>query len=188
MASKSRIFVDNVRSVLAARFYFRTAETIGPRVRLYGTPAVKNEGRLLIGNRVRFYSTIATLEVDVGAGGLLEIGDNVLVNYGSSIGATKLVRIGNGCNIGTHVMLIDNSFHQLEPERRNEVPEPAPVILEDNVWLAARTIVLPGVTIGRNSVIGAGSVVTRDIPANVLAAGVPAKVIRPLTSTDQRAS
>ena len=68
MASKSRIFVDNVRSVLAARYHFRSAETIGPRVRLYGSPSVKNEGRLRIGNRVRFYSTIATLETCPSSG------------------------------------------------------------------------------------------------------------------------
>ncbi|HYP87619.1 MAG TPA: DapH/DapD/GlmU-related protein, partial [Polyangiaceae bacterium] len=59
-------------------------------------------------------------------------------------------------------------------------PDSAPVILEENVWLAARVIVLPGVTIGKNTVVGAGSVVTKDLPSDVLAAGIPAKVIRPL--------
>ena len=83
-------------------------------------------------------------------------------------------------DIDTQSILIDSAFHQLDPDRRNEAPEPAPVILEDNVWLAARVIVLPGVRIGKNSVVGAGSVVTRDIPPDVLAAGIPAKVIRPL--------
>jgi maltose O-acetyltransferase len=127
---------------------------------------------------VRFSSTVAKLELGIGPGGLLEIGDQVLINYGCSIGATELVRIGSRANIGTHVMLIDNAFHHLDPERRDEAPPSAPVILEENVWLAARVIVLPGVTVGENSVIGAGSVVTHDVPANVLAAGCPAKVIR----------
>ena len=116
----------------------------------------------------------------MGPEGTLEIGERVLINHGCSIGATKLVRIGPRCNIGSQAILIDNAFHELDPERRNEQPDPAPVILEENVWLAARVIVLPGVTIGKNSVVGAGSVVTRDIPADVLAAGIPAKVIRPI--------
>jgi maltose O-acetyltransferase len=75
---------------------------------------------------------------------------------------------------------MDNDFHRLEPERRNERPESKPIVLEDNVWLGGRVIVLAGVTIGEDSVIGAGSVVTSDIPPKVIAAGVPARVIRGL--------
>jgi maltose O-acetyltransferase len=176
--------LSDVAAVLRARYYLRSAEALGPKVRLWGSPFVKNEGRLLIGDRTRLASTISTLELSVGPQGLLDIGERVLINHGCSIGATKLVRIGERSNIGSQAILIDNAFHELDPDRRNEQPEPAPVILEANVWLAARVIVLPGVTIGQNSVVGAGSVVTRDIPPNVLAAGIPAKVIRPLRSSD----
>jgi acetyltransferase-like isoleucine patch superfamily enzyme len=158
---------------------------MGPRVRLWGTPIVSNRGRLRIGNRVRFSSTVATLEIGIAEGGLLEIGDQVLINYGCSIGVTRHVSIGNRVNIGTHVMLIDNAFHHLDPARRDEAPPSQPIVLHDNVWLAARVIVLPGVTIGQNSVVGAGSVVTHDVPANVLAAGVPAKVIRSIGDESQ---
>jgi maltose O-acetyltransferase len=165
---------------MRARYYLRSAQTLGPRVRLWGIPAITNHGRLLVGDRVRLASGISTLELSVGPEGTLEIGDRVLINHGCSIGATKLVRIGDRCNIGSQSILIDNAFHQLDPDRRDQQPEPAPVILEENVWLAARVIVLPGVTIGKNSVVGAGSVVTRNIPADVLAAGIPAKVIRSL--------
>lgn len=172
--------LSDAAAVLRARYYLRSAEAIGPRVRLWGRPFVKNEGRLLIGDRVRLASTISMLELSIGASGLLEIGDRVLINHGCSIGATQLVRIAERCNIGSQSILIDNAFHELDPDRRDEQPAPAPVILEANVWLAARVIVLPGVTIGRNSVVGAGSVVTRDIPPDVLAAGIPAKVIRSL--------
>jgi len=179
--------LDDAAAVLRARYYLRSAETLGSRVRLWGTPAISNRGRLLIGDRVRLASVLATLELAVGPGATLQIGDRVLINHGGSIGSTRLVRIGDRCNIGAHVILIDNSFHELDPDRRDEQPEPAPVILEENVWLAARVIVLPGVTIGANSVIGAGSVVTRDIPPNVLAAGIPAKVIRPLRSANKAA-
>jgi acetyltransferase-like isoleucine patch superfamily enzyme len=182
----TRIFgmLNDASAVLRARYYLRSAQALGTRVRLWGVPAVNNRGTLLIGDRVRMASSLSMLELNVGPQGRLEIGDRVLINHGCSIGATKLVRIGERCNIGSQCILIDNAFHQLDPERRDEQPPPAPVVLEANVWLAARVIVLPGVTIGQNSVVGAGSVVTRDIPADVLAAGVPARVLRPLRAGD----
>jgi len=135
---------------------------------------------MIIGDRVRLISTVATIEVSVGPGATLEIGDQVYINYGCSIGATQLVRIGSRCNIGTYCIMMDNDYHSLEPERRNEMPPSAPIILEENVWLGARVIVLRGVRIGANSVIGAGSVVSKDIPPRSVAVGVPAKVTRTL--------
>lgn len=171
--------VSSAAAIMRARYYLRSAK-LGRRVRLWGVPMVNNQGELVIGDDARLASGVSTLELGVGPGARLEIGERVLINHGCSIGATKLVKIGARCNIGSQSILIDNAFHELDPERRDERPEPAPVVLEDNVWLAARVIVLPGVTIGRNSVIGAGSVVTKDVPADVLAAGVPAKVLRPL--------
>jgi maltose O-acetyltransferase len=180
MAPRLSNTLHEVAAVVRAHYYLRAAQSIGSRVRLWGVPAITNRGTLLIGDRVRLASGISTLELSVGPEGTLQIGERVLINHGCSIGATKLVRIGDRCNIGPQSIVIDNAFHELDPDRRNELPAAAPVILEDNVWLAARVIVLPGVTIGKNSAIGAGSVVTRDIPPDVLAAGIPAKVIRPL--------
>jgi maltose O-acetyltransferase len=78
------------------------------------------------------------------------------------------------------VTITDNNFHRLEPEHRDEIPESAPVIIEENVWLGGRVIVLPGVTIGAGSAVGAGSVVTHNIPPRSLAVGVPARVIKNL--------
>lgn len=179
--------LSDAAAVLRARYYLRSALTLGPRVRLWGVPLVNNRGKLYVGDRVRLSSVVSTLELAVDPQGTLEIGDRVLINHGCSIGATKLVRIGDRCNIGSQVILMDNSFHDIDPERRDVQPEPAPVVLESNVWLAARVIVLPGVTVGRNSVVGAGSVVTRDVPPNVLAAGIPAKVIRSLGVHEQGA-
>jgi acetyltransferase-like isoleucine patch superfamily enzyme len=167
-------------AVLRAHWYLRRADTVGSKVRIWGNPSIQNRGVMRIGERVRLVSTIATLEMVTEAGGALEIGPGAFINYGCSIAATKLVQIGPCCNIGTYVIMMDNDFHRLEPEHRNEYPESAPIILEKNVWLGARVIVLRGVTIGTGSVIGAGSVVTRDIPPRTLAAGVPAKVIRHL--------
>jgi maltose O-acetyltransferase len=168
------------RAVVRAHWYLRNATQVGERVRVWGKPSVTNRGTLRIGARVRLVSTIATLEIAVGSEGTLEIGERVFVNYGCSLGATKFIRIGAGSSLGPHVIIMDNDFHQLDPERRNEVPASEPVVLENNVWLGARVIVLRGVTIGEGSVVGAGSVVAKDIPARCVAGGIPARVIRSL--------
>ncbi|HET9953614.1 MAG TPA: hypothetical protein VFQ61_03875, partial [Polyangiaceae bacterium] len=133
--SKLSGHLHNAQGVLNARLHLKTAELRGPGVRLWGRPEIRNEGTLIVGDRTRFISTVATLELAVGPGGMLDIGERCFINYGTSIAATRLVRIGAHCNIGTHVLMMDNDFHRLEPERRNEMPESAPIILEDNVWL-----------------------------------------------------
>jgi maltose O-acetyltransferase len=173
-------FRSHILPMLWARQCLRQATHMGRMVRVWGRPSIKNEGTLVIGERTRLDSRIATLELVVKKGGVLEIRDGSYINYGGSIAAMKRVQIGANCLIGTFAMISDNQFHRLEPERRYELPESSPVILEDNVWLGGRVIVLPGVTIGEGSVIGAGSVVTRDIPPRCVAVGAPAKVVKKL--------
>lgn len=102
---------------------------------------------------------------------------------GGSICAAASIRIGAGCLIGANVTLADTDFHALNPSSRryNRNPDDigvAPIVIGDNVFIGADTFVLKGVRIGKNSVIGAGSVVTRDVPENAVAAGNPATVIR----------
>ena len=84
--------------------------------------------------------------------------------------------------IGVNVSIHDANFHHLDPSLRHVAndPEPASVRIEDNVWIGDNVKVLKGVTIGANSVIGNGSIVSRSVPAGVVAAGVPARVIRNL--------
>ena len=110
----------------------------------------------------------------------MEIGERTLVNFGCSLVATKLVHIGAHCHIGPYTMMQDNEFHRVEPERRLEVPPSEPIVVEDNVWIGARVIVMAGVTIGQDSCVGAGAVVTSDVPKRTLVAGVPARKIREL--------
>jgi acetyltransferase-like isoleucine patch superfamily enzyme len=171
---------DNGRAVVNARWALRKADHVGDRVRLRGRPAVDNGGRMIIGRRVQLVSTIATLELVSGEGGLLEIGEATLVNFGCSLVALELVRIGADCHIGPYTMMLDNDFHRVEPERRLERPPSRPIVVEDNVWIGARSIIMSGVTVGRDSCVGAGSVVTSDVPSRTLVAGVPARVIREL--------
>lgn len=168
------------RAVLAARWYLRHVDEIGERVRLRGRPSIHNDGRMVIGARVQLVSTAATLELVTMRGGTLEVGERTLLNYGSSIAAADLVRIGARCLVGTHAIIMDNDFHHVEPERRLEWPKSRPIVIGDNVWIGARVIVLGGVTIGDDSCVGAGSVVVDDVPPRTLVAGVPARVIRSL--------
>lgn len=167
-------------AVARARWYLRAATPLPATVRVFGRPVVKNAGRLAIGDRVRFVSDVARLELDVGAGAVLTIGARSYVNYGTSISAMSSVTIGPDCNIGTHCLILDNDFHRLEPDRRLERPPSRAVTIGTNVWLGARAIVLPGVTIGDHSVVAAGSIVTSDVPPRSLVAGSPARVIRTL--------
>jgi acetyltransferase-like isoleucine patch superfamily enzyme len=180
VALDTRDVLDNGRAWLNARWALRHADELGTRVRLRGRPAVTNHGRMVIGERVQLVSTIATLELVADVGGLLEIGPRTLVNFGCSLVATELVRIGAHCHIGPYTMMLDNDFHRVEPERRLERPPSKPIIVEDNVWIGARVIVMAGVTIGKDSCVGAGSVVTSDVPPRTLVAGVPARLVREL--------
>lgn len=180
MSLSVRFVISSGLAVARGYWYFRGARTLGRKVRVWGRPVIKTHGRLIVRDRVRIDSRITRTELVVDSHGTLEIGESAFINYGCSIAAHKLVRIGPRCNIGTFCMIIDNAFHELDPERRHLRPESKPIVLEENVWLGGRVIVLPGVTIGKDSVVGAGSVVTSDIPPGVVAAGVPAKVIRSL--------
>ena len=114
----------------------------------------------------------------VERGGRLEIGDRTMLNFGGDIGVTRSVTIGRDCLIGTHAIILDNDFH--DALRRQDRPEAKPVRIGDRVWIGNRVIVLPGVTIGDDAVVGAGSVVTSDVAARSVVAGNPARVIRQL--------
>lgn len=159
-----------------ARFHLRSAEQIGRRVTLRGRAHIVNDGAIVLGERVRLVSTVATLELVTLAGGRLEIGNNVFINYGASIVASKLVQIGNDCLIGTHVMVMDTDFHRVEDKAWDTTGYP--VIIEDRVWLGNRSMVLKGVRVGHDAVVAAGAIVTRDVSPRTLVAGAPARVIR----------
>jgi maltose O-acetyltransferase len=175
-----RPVVSDVAAVLRAHWYLRRARSIGSRVRLRGRPAVVARGDLVIDERVQLVSTIARLELFAERGASLHIGARCLVNFGTSIVALDRVSIGKRCLIGTHCMITDTPFHDVDPDRRLEPPKAQPVTIGDNVWIGARVVVLPGVTIGDDAVVGVGSIVTSDIPPRTLAVGVPARVVRDL--------
>jgi maltose O-acetyltransferase len=108
------------------------------------------------------------------------IGARTFINFGVVLLDVAAIAIGDDVQMGPYVQLL-TATHPLDPEpRRAKWEFAAPITIEDNVWLGGGVIVCGGVTIGRNAVVGAGSVVTRDIPQDVLAVGAPARVIRRL--------
>ena len=132
-----------------------------------------------------------------------EVGENVWLNSPLSATIGKYVTIGSGTYANMNLTLIDDwkitigknvligpnvmlctTGHPIHPAHRMDGMYSFPITIGDNVWIGGNVMVLPGVTIGENSVIGAGSVVTRDIPANVVAFGAPCKVYREITDRD----
>ncbi|MYQ81807.1 MULTISPECIES: sugar O-acetyltransferase [unclassified Streptomyces] len=116
------------------------------------------------------------LYVDYGS--YITVGEDTFINYNLTALDVAPITIGRDCQIGPNAQLLTPT-HPVEPEpRRDKLEAARPITIGDNVWLGGGAIVLAGVTIGDNSVIGAGAVVTKDIPANVVAVGNPARVIR----------
>ncbi|WP_238692306.1 sugar O-acetyltransferase [Rothia koreensis] len=110
----------------------------------------------------------------------IHIGDRLFANFGLTILDVCEVRIGNDVQIGPHVQILGPT-HPLNPvDRARGWEGGCPVTIEDNVWLGGGAIVLPGVTVGHDSVIGAGSVVSKDVPPLSVAVGSPAKVVKTL--------
>ncbi|WP_255581929.1 sugar O-acetyltransferase [Cupriavidus sp. AU9028] len=116
----------------------------------------------------------------VDYGKYIRVGARTFINYGLVALDVAPITIGADVQIGPNVQLLTPT-HPVDPAPRQQKWEAAePIVIGDNVWLGGGVIVLPGVTIGANSVIGAGAVVTRDIPPNVIAVGNPARVMRRL--------
>ena len=108
----------------------------------------------------------------------INLGENIFINAGCRFQDHGGITIGDGALIGHNVVLATLN-HGFAPEKRSNT-YPAPIVIGKNVWVGANVTVVPGVTIGDKAVIAAGVVVTKDVPANTIAGGVPAKVIKTL--------
>ena len=118
-------------------------------------------------------------------GRFVHFGKNVYANFGLTLVDDTHIYVGDRTKFGPNVVLA-TAGHPILPQLRMQgLQYNMPVRIGKNCWLGAGTLVMPGVTIGDNTVIGAGSVVTRDIPANVVAVGSPCKVLRPISEHDR---
>ncbi len=115
----------------------------------------------------------------------MSIGAGTFFNYDCLMLDVAPIAIGAACQVATRVQFL-TATHPIDPgPRRAGWESGAPITIADNVWLSGGVIVCPGVTIGEDTVVGAGAVVTRDLPAGVLAGGVPARVIREIGEQDR---
>ena len=164
---------------LRARWKMRGATSLGRLVFASGGIDVHLErlAELRVGTNVRFHADIHRPRVSVRHKALLSIGDDCLLN-GCIIAANQEVRIGNGVTLGPWAHLMDGDFHGVQD--RDGAGANRPIVIEDDVWLATRAMVLKGVRIGRGAVVAAGAVVTKDVEAYTVVAGVPARVVRRL--------
>lgn len=173
-------------------FYKLRGIKFGSNFRLRGLPIIYNAkgSRITFGNQVTinssFFSNLIglyqrTIIMARTSESEIEIGDNVGIS-GVTMYARKSIKIGSHTRIGANTKILDNDFHPVDPELRlqssNKNMCVRPVVIGENVFIGCNSLILKGTVIGDNTTIGAGSVVSGAIPANCVAAGNPAKVIR----------
>lgn len=189
----------NLPVIIKTRFYPRFNRllfrlkgiTHGRNMTIMGKVSVIGEGSVTIGDD--FYMTSGDHVNPISSnqqGAFFTDNSDAKISIGNNVGMSstrmwisKGLTIGDNVKIGACVLLIDTDSHPIDYKLRrtsNEGVKSAPIVIEDDVWIGAHSIVLKGVTIGARSIIGAGSVVTKSIPADCIAAGNPCKVIRKL--------
>jgi acetyltransferase-like isoleucine patch superfamily enzyme len=152
----------------------------------------KKERAVELGNHVSCYAGVSFA---LGENGTCKIGDFTLLN-GALIMADESIEIGSHCLVSWNVGIADSDFHPIDAAQRridtmalapfykDRPPRPeiksAPVRIKDNVWIGMNAVILKGVTIGENSVVAAGAVVSKDVPPNVVVAGNPAVIVKHL--------
>lgn len=157
----------------------------------YGAPIIQKHRQSVMrfGDRLSLRSSVASNPLGPNhpvvlctweRGAVLEIGDDFAMT-GGTLCAAERITIGRNVAIGANSTLADTDFHPLNPDYRRQHPQEsstAPIVIEDDVFIGMNCLILKGVTIGQGTVIGAGSVVTKSVPACVIVAGNPARVIR----------
>jgi acetyltransferase-like isoleucine patch superfamily enzyme len=169
-------------ALLNAQFRIRSHANVPLSTRLRGKIRISGGGRLVLGNGITLTGNVVPIELISHEGACITIGDHTFINYGSSISAHRLVTIGRHCLLGHYSFILDNNEHDLRQHRM--LPPSEPVVIEDHVWIGSRVCILPGVRVGHHSAVGAGSIVTTDIPPYCLAVGNPARVVRGIEPGD----
>lgn len=166
-----------LRQGAKARWSLRGAQAVGRRAQVLGWPTV-NASDLRIGDDFKIWS--GHRQTLISGWGPLRIGSRVFVNVGSVVICVKGIEIGDDVALAHEVMILDSDSHGIE----GRVHVEAPVRIGAGTWVGARAMILPGVCLGQRVLVAAGSVVTRDVPDDVLVAGNPARVVRSLDYPD----
>ncbi len=188
-AEELRVWLERV--FWAEPLFRAQCESFGEGGTIERVPYITGAPVIHVGSHVRLSGWVGVMAPSASEKPTLTIGDETFIGHMTKIALARSIRIGARCYIAGDAYIADNDGHPLDAERRSR-HEPAgeegiaPVVIEDDVWLGTRAIVLKGVTIGARTVVGAGSVVTKSLPPDSLAAGVPARVLRKLSPTEPR--
>ncbi len=158
---------------LKARWQLRSVSQVGVRATLLGKATVDGSD-MVVGDDFKVWS--GHRKTVISGWGRMRFGDRVFVNSGTIILCVEQITVGNDVAFGNEVMVFDSDSHGVAG---GDVRQ-APVTIGDGCWLGSRSMVLPGVTLGRRVLVAAGAVVTKDVPDDCLVAGNPARVIRTL--------
>ncbi|AEX85601.1 isoleucine patch superfamily enzyme, carbonic anhydrase/acetyltransferase [Marinitoga piezophila KA3] len=183
-----------MRRIIMFLIFLKYKFKLRKKVKFYGTSIIFEfpESKIEFGNNIeiknRFDDNYVGLNhktiIIARDGGKITIGNNVGIS-GSVIYSLKEIKIGNNVLIGANCKIIDHDFHPLEPKARiednREKIRRKSIIIKDNVYIGTNSIILRGSEIGKNCIVGAGSVVSGKFPDNCVIAGNPAKIIRYLT-------
>lgn len=172
-----RQFFFGVWRIFLAKIYLIKCDKVGGFVSVNGRPLIRNEGFIEFDNEVRVWSNINRAKIFVEKGASLKVGKNSRIN-GVHISVSNKVVIGQNVRMAPYTIIMDSDYHDVNDHFSEGAR--SPVIIKDNVWLALRSVVLKGVTIGEGAVVAAGALVTKDVPPYTVVAGVPAKVIKKL--------
>ncbi|NJO02588.1 MAG: acyltransferase [Bacteroidia bacterium] len=169
-----------------SRYRLRQVNKIGKWVFTRRRPDIINQGGYIeLGDRVDVWSRYSLCRLSVKKGAKLTVGAHTRLN-GTIIVATQEVRIGKRARIAPFSIIMDSNFHDTSNHTNHDSQgSSAPIIIEDDVWIATRSMVLKGVTIGQGAVVAAGAVVTKDVEPYTLVAGVPAKFVKRLPRPTQ---
>lgn len=157
--------------------YRRHFTKLGGPFTFAGWPDISNDGVLEVGKGFTLLSQFHKVAIGIYPGATMRIGENVVINNGTILTARVGIELGDGTGIGYHCLLMDSDGHPLAPGMPiNE----GPIVIGKHVWIASKATILAGVTIGDFAIVATGAVVTKDVPAYAVVAGVPAKVIKML--------
>lgn len=177
--------VDLCGAVLKGRYYalrYPRRLSTGRRVKIRGRLILKGGGEIRLGDFVSLRGDFGDpFAATVGSGATLSIGAKTFINKGAYCAVGSDVNIGERCFIGPELQIFDRNAHHREIVGSEEGVE-----IGNDVWIGARTLLLPGASIGDGAIIGAGSIVRGDIPPNTLAVGTPATVKREIPPIEQR--
>lgn len=164
---------------------------ISQRVRIKHPTVFQGRGRLILSKNVTLgYRLVGGVNASIvlqprEVDAVIKIGERTAIMNGCEIIARNSITIGADCQIGPHTLIYDSDFHGIDPKHRDQPGETSPVVIGDNVWIGSRALILKGISVGRDAVIAAGSVVTKDVPAGTIVAGNPAKQIGSAVSIQQ---